>query len=186
MVDRETVLKFLGKAKELLIKDGELCPIAFIFKGHFMSVAPPIPTDIETDKYRNMAIVGGFARSAQADCLLALFDGAAKHYDTPEQAKYAMENHETEAPLSYPKSMRQECIIAQVVDFKTRKAYAVLLNYSGDHPNFKFEEPTEMVVIEGAMAEYAFKGWDMVEEGIHNGELTEISLGGEDGEGLPE
>jgi len=189
MIDRELILKLLEKAKEMLIKDGKLYPISFIIKGHLMSLAPAIPTEVETNKYRNMAILGGFARGTQADFVVALFDGAAKHYDTPEQAKYAMENPDTESPLSYPKSMRQECVIAQVVDFKTRKSYASLLPYSGDHPNFKFEEPTEMVETGGAMADYAIKGWDMVEEGIQKGDLPENSVSMEEaqnGEGLPE
>jgi len=173
MIDREFIVGILEKAKENLNDHGELLPVGFMIIGDAIVV---MPTQMSEDKYEGLFICGGTARIAKAEYLITLNDAAARHFSSPEQAQYMLDNPETEAPLTYPKSMRQECVIAQVIDFSTREASVVMMPYSGDHPNFKFEEPTEMIKCQGALANSVLKGWDVAELGIRRGELHEKGL----------
>lgn len=172
MADNKLALHILNLAKELLLKEGELEPMSFFVKDEGITAHKVRNTG---NKYMDALFLGGLARGYRLDRLLILFDGAARQYKTEEEVEYAKENMDTEAPLTYPKSMRQEILVLVAIEFPSKKVSAHMLEYSGDHPNFEFKEVHHMDELQGEIPNKIVEGWDAVNEGISKGDLPEMS-----------
>ena len=101
-------------AKQNLVKYGYLTPLLMFFKEEHMLGGPQRMVNfpdcnLEDLKTRNIWAAGIFAKKMGADLVVYISD-AAFRVIPPDQAKDFKYN-ETEAPLSYPKSMRTECIM---------------------------------------------------------------------------
>ena len=116
-------------AKEILTKNGHLNPIALFFKGEkeqqdfFCSL--DWKTDVEKQQY--MYAVGVIAKQQQASQVFIITDAAMKQM-SPEAIKTY---DETDAPLTYPKSMRTECIIIHFIDLKSGNSETCIVPYKG-------------------------------------------------------
>lgn len=172
MVSTEFLHKMLEQAKQILLEDGELEPAAFVKKDDTLVQVPAVITG---KKYHDANLLGALARSMRATDIISVFDGAGRSYSNPEDAKYALENPDTEAPLSYPRSMRQETVVIFAIECATKTCKVCMMKYSGETPEeFKFEEPSEMD-ISGAIPESIIEGWDVAEKGIKEGRIKELN-----------
>lgn len=157
------VVQLITRARGLLLKDGELFPVCFIrdrsdVSGSTFVAKLLMETD---DQYENLFLAGHWAREEGSDVLICMYDAAARRYDNKD-FQYAMDNVESESPLSYPKAMRRECIVCSVMDFSTRVGYISTLFYSGDHPDLVFDDSiTELTETSGAVMDNILGGYDV-------------------------
>jgi hypothetical protein len=162
-MNSDIINSLLKSSRENLLMYGELTPFGFLIKGN--QIVNSIILDMSADKYESVFQAGAIARMKNADALILIMEGAYRRFETEEEVKYAMEHYDTEAPLTYPKSMRQEVVICTCVEFPSMKISGSAMNFNGDFPKFKFEEPTEMPEMSGAITDNVINGWksaDMV------------------------
>jgi hypothetical protein len=168
MIPVEFAHGLLEQSKKFLLNE-DFQPAAFVKKDDSLV---QVPAAITGDKYRDL---GALARSMKASDIVMIFDAAARKFKDPEAAKYAAENMETEAPLCYPKSMRQEMIVLVAIDFSSRESRCCVMEYSGEHPDFKFEKLSDLEEMEGAIPDHVLEGWSIADQG-KEGAIKEISL----------
>lgn len=92
-------------------------PVVFVF-GENQIYVILVPWDNNEAKIATLKEVGKKCVELDAHRLALLVDVAMKKYDNPEDALYASRNPETEAPLSYPESMRIDGLLINYMDFK--------------------------------------------------------------------
>jgi hypothetical protein len=109
-------------AKKNLVKDGRLEPVFFLLRDEEFAYLPMsmvsigriyarqghAPLNAEDTKTRDMYTIGGLAKGFRANRVVTIMDGAFRTIENPP-AEY----DDTEAPLSYPKSMRTEALTIQ-------------------------------------------------------------------------
>lgn len=119
----------IGKAKELLEKDGHLAPVALAMKGE--NVIAPIMLEFETDneKYATYRAVGDEAKRLSVDRVVMINDAAMRRYDNPEESEKALKNYATESPLTYPEDMREDGIFVQDLNLVTEEITVYFLRY---------------------------------------------------------
>jgi hypothetical protein len=129
------LLEVLSKAaKENLMRSGFICPVFFLVRDEFL-VAEPVPTDkllrlwgkipIDEAKSRAVYIMGQSAKKVGANRIIMIWDAAMKIVKSFE------DYDPTEAPLTYPKSMRTECIILNDIHLETERDSTVIIPYKG-------------------------------------------------------
>ena len=163
----------LEAAKQNLMASGELLPVALMFKAGDLQTVMPLPFKNPEEKYRAMTVAGCFARKMGADVLVTVCDAAMREFKSAEDAKYMEEHYETERPLAQPKCLRTECLVAQGFEFPSKASLTCILPYTGEHPNYTFEEMSEPHECEGAIPDAVREGWDHINAAIESGELKE-------------
>jgi hypothetical protein len=120
-------------AKKILSTEKHLNPIALLFTGDSIHTVPlSYKTDAEKEKY--LFATGIVAKQLQTDHIYLIFD-AAMRLMTPE----AIKNYDvTESPLSFPESMRTECIIIHSLDMKTETRETAIIPYKNDGKEIEF------------------------------------------------
>jgi hypothetical protein len=174
-MELQEVLTFaLEAAKKNLIASGDLLPVALMFnKEGDLQTVMPMPFKNPEEKYRAMTVAGCFARKMGADILVTVCDAAMREFKSEEDAKYMEEHYDTERPLAQPKCLRTECLVAQAFEFPSKVSLTSILPYTGEHPNYTFEEISEPAQCEGAISDVIREGWDHINAAIESGELKE-------------
>lgn len=160
------MLAFITEAaQENLTNNGEIMPVAFIFaeKGRFV-----IPMT-HPDKYLCVKTAGSVTRKVNGNVLITVFDGAMRVLENPEDFKKMEENPETESPLSYPKSMRTECLIIQAVEFPSGKNHVRVITYTGQKGSYQFKQLEGMDGAYGAILDSIKDGWHRMDLSIRIG-----------------
>jgi hypothetical protein len=160
----------------ILKQDGFINPVFFLVHNEKL-VADPEQTSIfdkiygdtpnlEESKTRAVYCMGALAKQAGASRLIMVWDGAMRCVDAKSMEKY----DETEAPLSYPKSMRTECVIINDINLLTGQDSTIIIPYKGGEG-----EPVELleesIVPDGAkvdsrFTEIALKGYNTKLKGV--------------------
>jgi hypothetical protein len=129
-------------AIKLLKKDGVIYPVFFIVQGETLIISQPtsifdkFQDNLNAEDYKSRAVycMGALAKVSHADRLIMIWDAAMR--TLPSNIPY----DPTEAPLSYPKSMRVECIIIIDISFTTGQDKTIVIPYKGGDG-----EPVEML-----------------------------------------
>ena len=151
-------------AKKNLSDDGYLCPIFFLVKDE-MIIAPPIPCNILFDKKLNaedaksFAVfkMGVLARAYKATRLIMIWDAAMR--TMPKDGNYDA----TDAPLTFPKSMRTECIIVNDINLQSGKDKTCIVPYKGgdgEPVEFLPDEDYKDMPAESRFTELALEGYN--------------------------
>ena len=135
-------------AKANLMKDGHLATVMMWFKDKKLIGSPQLFVDFKeptTDENKDMNVLaaGMFAKEIGADSVVFIWDGAMKTMN-PDQP-YDI----TESPLSYPESMRTECILIEAIKMPSGKEDVIIIPYKGGDG-----KPVEF------LPEDAYKGMD--------------------------
>ena len=149
-------------AKTNLLKYRNLTSCIMFFKEGLILGAPQMMVDFpncnaEENKTRNAWGSGVMAKQIGADSVVFIWDGAFR--TLPPDFKY----NETEAPLSYPKSMRTECIILNGISLPSGKDYTVIVPYKGgegEPVEFLPNNLPEGAKFESRFTELAVDGWN--------------------------
>jgi len=123
-------------AKQNLQRDGRILPVFFLIKGEQLVVEPkptviidemfpPEQLSAEESKSRAVFVMGVLARQVQADRIIMIWDAAFRSYEK------GTDFDPLNAPLTYPKSMRTECIILNDIQLQTGKDATVIVPYKG-------------------------------------------------------
>ena len=158
-------------AKTGLQRDTYLVPVFFLLKDETL-IVPPTPistldeifkkiypgaqTNMEDSKSRDVFVIGRMAKEYGANRIIMIWDAAMK---TIEKGQ---EYSPLEAPLTYPKSMRTECIIVNDIQLQSGTDNTVVVPYKGGDG-----EPVEFLPeilpkegkIESRFTEIALKGY---------------------------
>jgi hypothetical protein len=127
-MDRTLMRGFLETAKGLLIRDKFLHPIAFFVIGP--NVVPVmVKYKDDEEKHAFYASLGAFCQLKGATEILLINDAALKSYDSNESMEKALENYSTESPLTYPPTLRTECIIIMAYNLKTKESVLIAQPY---------------------------------------------------------
>lgn len=161
----EMLMTVVEAAQENLTNDGEIMPVAFIFaeKGRFV-----IPM-AHPDKHLCVKTAGSITRKVNGNVLITVFDGAMRVLKNPEDLKKMEENPETESPLSYPKSMRTECLVIQAVEFPSGKNHVRVITYTGQKGSYQFKQLDGMDDADGAILDSIKDGWHRMDLSIRIG-----------------
>lgn len=136
----EVVHNILDLAKQNLVKDGKLLPVAFLFKGDEMLKIFPMTMSAGKGGDHtgmNTAAAGTMAAINGADRVILLWEAAMKKYTKNTKPE---DVDETELPLTYPKSMRTECIILLDVQLVGEKSHIEVVPFKGGEG-----EPVEFI-----------------------------------------
>jgi len=134
-------------AKTNLVMDGKLHPVFFLLKDEDFVLEPTLlvmldrifarngyehtpfqaPLNMEDTKTRDTFAIGCLAKALGANRVIVIWDGAFRSVENPKDFKY----DDTEAPLSYPRSMRTECLIFNEVWVPEGKDHTVIVPYKG-------------------------------------------------------
>ena len=125
---KEILNVILERAKVALQEDAFIPLVAFI-KGSTLLAAFPMKFDekvpSEENKSKNVFVAGVMARKLNADTVILTWDAAYRM--VPAGTDY----DETEAPLSYPKNMRTECLIIEGISVPSGKEECAIISYKG-------------------------------------------------------
>ena len=124
-------------AKELLQKDGFITPIMMWFHNRHPLIAPQLFVDFkecnaEDSKTRNAFAAGAFAKKLNVDLVIFVWDAAFRTINLKDQPNIKKEGMDaTEAPLTYPRSMRTECILINGIPLPDGKDEMIMIPYKG-------------------------------------------------------
>lgn len=150
-------------AVENLKKYGHLTPVAFLLKDKNIIAVLMLTFQTDDVKYTQYYNIGEEARKRSADAILIVSDVAMREYKTMDDVKYMLKNYATEAPLSYPESMRQDGIFYSAIDLMSGKADGFFQRYVRLHSQedifkfFKIESFKEALI--GDLQETVLKGF---------------------------
>jgi len=161
----------ISAAKESLKKDGFLNPAFFLFQndkqiyGSLMSLFDEMlghPPNMGEAKTRNVILVGVLAKELKADRVVLIWDAAFRMVDKKDAPEYS----ELEAPLTYPKSMRTECLIIENINILSGKDSVEIIPYKGGegYPVEFLPDilPKEMGKYESRFPELVLKGYNAI------------------------
>ena len=126
----------ISAAKESLKKDGFLNPAFFLFQnneqiyGSLMSLFDEMLghlPNMDEAKTRDVILIGVLAKELKANRVVLIWDAAFRMVSKKDIPEYS----ELEAPLTYPKSMRTECLIIEDISIPSGKDTVKLLPYKG-------------------------------------------------------
>jgi hypothetical protein len=155
-------------AKQILIKDRYVAQMVFFITNDQIINMSPVDSIVETIK-KNAKVsdydfkilcwitVGIFAKTIKCEKVILIIDAAMRSTKNLSDSL-----DPTERPLTYPKSMRTECIILDEVDLKTGTDRYMMVPYKGgdgDPVQFLENEVTDIDKIESIFTEFVMKGY---------------------------
>lgn len=157
------IKSLLEIAKKILKNEGFLIPQAFFIKDNekgMVRISPNFKTAEE--KYKSCIAIGLTAKQVGANSIILLNDVASKTY-SKENADYVEKNYNTESPLTYPESQRDDGIMIMYMDMKTKKIDAYFQKYKKQGNNIKFYKIKEFPdnEMDGLVPESIFEGYDI-------------------------
>ncbi len=159
---REAVRKNLEIAKAALAMDKFLASVTLLIKEDGSTLPVPHKGDegepMEVNKSRIALTAGVMARVLGADMVVMVWDAAFRTVD----AKDKDDLDETDAPLTYPKSMRTECVIVHGIDLRDGGTHIDMAPYKGGDG-----EPVEFLPKDEkwAEAEFSTRFDDLIRKG---------------------
>jgi len=128
---REAVRKNLETAKTALERDRHLANMILLVKGGSVLPLPMMGFEgvpAGESKSRNALAAGLLARKLGAEMVVMVWDAAMR---TMPKGTDIDEVDETEMPLSYPKSMRTECVVVHGIDLRDGGKHVEIAPYKG-------------------------------------------------------
>lgn len=156
-------LSYMEMARQNLLNSGSLIPVILLFKNEELKGAMLTPFKDDEQKHNSLKAVGVLARKNGCDSAIFICDAAMREFKNAQQAKYARENWDTEAPLTYPEGngVRVECIILATLNFKTKEKTNTFQVYKRVNNTPVFGECTTLPMTEGGV-------FDSLEYGYEN------------------
>jgi hypothetical protein len=149
---RKALEKILEAAKQNLVNDGYIYPVSFIFKaGQLVKIMPLSYEANECNDSKGInAYAAGIAASLfEGDYVAMVWDAAFRSLPSDTKPE---DIDATEAPLTYPKSMRTECIVVFGVSVTNDHEDIVMAPYKGGEG-----EPVEFIKVKNLPPETVFK-----------------------------
>jgi len=128
--------------RDCVAKGNAMRPKAIIRKGRRNHALIMLEFDSDETKYQAFESVGMIMAREECHEVVIVVDAITRFPSSKEEAKYVLDNWETEQPSSYPESMRQDCLVIQSINFKGMDAF-VLLPYKKKDGVVEFVEPPE-------------------------------------------
>jgi hypothetical protein len=158
-------------AKKSLEKDGHICPVFFLLRDDSF-VMKPTPMayfdkisgaklNAEESKTRDVFLIGGLAQKLGANKVILIWDAAMR------TASANQEYSALEAPLTYPKSMRTECIIINEIWLPEGKDHTTIIPYKGgdgEPVEFLPNNFPEGATLKSRFTEVALDGYNRAKE----------------------
>lgn len=137
----EFIVGLCETAKGILEEKGEIMPVAMVITddGHIIPCMLPFKNDDSEEKYAMYGAVGVTMKKFNANKVVLVNDVALKYYSSKEEADKAKENYQTESPLMYPESLRQDGILLQEVDLGDDTVNSYFMRYENTSPR-KYHE----------------------------------------------
>ena len=166
---KEFLQGFADNAKKLLQEDGYITSAMMRFRNEQLIISPQLFVDFKEcnaneAKSRNVFAAGMFAKKLNADLIVFVWDAAFRTVDLKEHPNAKEEMDATETPLTYPRSMRTECIIINGIPLPDGKDEMIMVPYKGGEG-----EPVELLPdtykgldFESRFTELVRKGWNTV------------------------
>ena len=144
---KQLIEKLCNHAVVLLEKDGQLNPLALIINSEGGITPCSLPWENDEEKGKLLLVLGVSLKKFDSHEVIFLSDVAMRSIgtDDPKETRkmkeYYKENHATEQPLSYPKSMREDGIYLQYMDLNLNHTKAYFKRYEDreNEPRFYHE-----------------------------------------------
>lgn len=164
MTEKLSMMRGIIKlVKEAMEKTKQCPPTAFCFKGDkFFNVGGKFDNDDE--KYGFYRMIGAACRKEKCDFVMLINDAAMRSFEKHEDYKDAIDNYDTEAPLSYPKSMRTECIILVAYEFATDESKVIVQPYKEENGAYGWQQVMEIPQFDGAIIRNVKEGFNFTPE----------------------
>lgn len=157
------LMKVLMQPAEILLEqDGYISPVLFLFKDKKL-ITPPIliryTGDEQVDEKAEVVYKAGFTAGVlDADCIIIIHDAAFRTIESLDGMDV------TDSPLSFPKSMRTECIMMIGIELPSGKKEMLITAYKGgDGTPVEFLRDFKMpedVPFDSRFTDLAIKGWE--------------------------
>lgn len=151
--------KIIGLVKEAMEKTKKCPPMVICFKGEKIIHLSGLCTD-ET-KHAFYRAVGALCKKEGCDFIMIINDAAIKAFKNPEDYKNMIDNYETESPLTYPKSMRTDCIILIGYAFATEESKIVVQPYKEENGGYTWQELVDTPEFDGAIIRGVKEGFNI-------------------------
>jgi hypothetical protein len=127
---KEILLKMATAAKASLMEDGNLTPVMMWFKDKELIAGPQLHVNFklstaDQNKDMNILAAGKYAKVIGADTIVFIWDAAMKIMNKDQPYDF------TESPLSYPESMRTECILVEGIKMPSGEEDIIIIPYKG-------------------------------------------------------
>lgn len=153
----------LNHAKEVIQKsaDHSLMPMALGIGSGGHKIMPGLFQNDE-EKHQFYQEVGSVCKSMGLDIVLLINDAAMREMKTDEEVAFIRKNYDTESPLSYPKSMRTECLIALGHNFHSGEQIIIAQPYkNAEDGSLDFSrKPVSLPQSDSAIVDSILKGWE--------------------------
>lgn len=131
---KEILQKMAEAAKANLIKYGDLAAVMMWFKDKELIAGPQFHVNFklstaDQNKDMNILAAGKYAKVIGADTIVFIWDAAMKIMNKDQPYDF------TESPLSYPESMRIECILVEGIKMPSGEEDIIIIPYKGGNDN---------------------------------------------------
>jgi hypothetical protein len=128
---KEILQKMAEAAKANLVKYGDLAAVMMWFRDKELIAGPQFHVNFklstaDQNKDMNILAAGKYAKTIGADTIIFVWDAAMRIISNPDHP-YDI----TESPLSYPESMRTECIIVEGIKMSSGEEDVIIIPYKG-------------------------------------------------------
>ena len=157
---KQIYVDLLNQAKQILLQGQEIVPMGFLFKEGELQEIVPLAFKDQEQKHEMLFTLGHAGYMLHMDTIGFLSDAAMRAVPPDTDTSDL-----TETPLTYPKSMRQECVILTILDPSTGKTDLYTLKYKEATDGTPvFEEPETMEGIQGGISDTLMNGCNRAKE----------------------
>ena len=156
-------LPYMELARQnLLTSEGNLIPAILLFQNDDLMGAMLAPFKDDEQKYNSLKAAGVLARKNGCTSALFICDAAMRKFENAQQAAYAHENWNTEAPLTYPEGsgVRVECLVLAYLNFKTGEKSNTTQVYKKENGTYVFGEVTTLTEVTGGVFNSLVYGYE--------------------------
>lgn len=155
-MEEKLINDILDRAKQSLVDShGNLAPALFLLKDGGLIVMPA-PFKNNEEKSVILQAAGIAAKKYGCEEVAFLCDAAMKTY----KGVNPNELDATERPLTYPKSMRQECLVFTILEMKTSAGKMYITPYKEVDDDYVFEQRQTWDSAEGGIKDNILLGYN--------------------------
>lgn len=155
-MEEKLINDILDRAKQNLVNShGNLAPALFLPREGQL-IAIPASFKNNEEKSALLQAAGIAAKKYGCEEVAFLCDAAMKTYKDVDPNELDV----TERPLTYPKSMRQECLIFTILEMKTSAGKMYIIPYKEVEDDYVFEQMQTWDSAEGGIKDNILLGYN--------------------------
>jgi len=160
---QDILLDVFNDTKSVVQQLGGLPCIAFPIEENVINDSFPIFFDNDIDKLKTFFAIGAVSYEKDYDGLILILDGCNRDVKQ-EDKEYFLKNLDIERPTLYPRTIRNNFVVIQFIDFIDSNHQVLLSEYTRKENVFSFSNPIFLKEIQSTLVELLIEGWNALAE----------------------